>query len=88
MIDYIHGLKKIQKSMKHKLDLGKATVLLIIYLLLCLWGKKGGRFYCLFVDFSKAFDRVNHVELINSLIRKGVDGKFVNIHVRFFMHIY
>ena len=31
--------------------------------------KKGGRFHCLFVDFSKAFDRVNHVELINSLIR-------------------
>ena len=41
--------------------------------------KKGGRFYCLFVDFSKAFDRVNHVELINSLIRKGVHGKFLNL---------
>ena len=38
--------------------------------------KRGGRFYCLFVDFSKAFDRVNHTELINSLICKGVHGKF------------
>ena len=38
--------------------------------------KRGGRFYCLFVDFSKAFDRVNHSGLINSLIRKGVHGKF------------
>ena len=41
--------------------------------------KKDGRFYCLFVDFSKAFDRVNYVELINSLIRKGVHGKFLNL---------
>ena len=41
--------------------------------------KKGGRFYRLFVDFSKAFDKVNHVGLINSLIRNGVHGKFLNL---------
>ena len=27
--------------------------------------KKGGRFHCLFVDFSKAFDMIEHIELIN-----------------------
>ena len=32
--------------------------------------KKGGRFYCLFVDFSKAFDRIDHRVLINSLIKR------------------
>ena len=41
--------------------------------------KRGGWFYCLFVDFSKAFDMVNHAEIINSLIRKGVHGNFLNL---------
>ena len=36
------------------------------------FSKKGGRFYCMFVVFSKCFDSVNHAELIVSLIRKGV----------------
>ena len=37
--------------------------------------KKGGRFYCLFVDFSKAFDRMDHRILINSLIKRGFHVK-------------
>lgn len=41
--------------------------------------KKGGRFCCLFVDCSNAFDRVNYAELINSLLRKGVHGKFLKL---------
>ena len=71
--------------MNHKLDIDKVTASTIdnIFTLMSMGqkylSKKGGRFYCLFVDFSKAFDRVNHVELINSLIRKGVHGKFLNL---------
>ena len=38
--------------------------------------KKGGRFYGLFVDFSKEFDWIDHKVLINSLIQKGVHGFF------------
>ena len=49
--------------------------------------KRGGRFYCLFVDFSKAFDRVNHTELINSLIRKGVHGKFLNLLIAMYSQV-
>ena len=49
--------------------------------------KRGGRFYCLFVDFSKAFDRVNHTELINSLIRKGVHGKFLNLLIAMYSQL-
>lgn len=41
--------------------------------------KKGGRFYCLFVDFSKAFATLRHAKLINSLIRKGVGGYFLKL---------
>lgn len=41
--------------------------------------KKGGRFYFLFIDFSKAFDRVDHVILMDCLKRKGVKGKFYNL---------
>ncbi|MEW8484143.1 MAG: reverse transcriptase domain-containing protein [Candidatus Thiodiazotropha sp.] len=43
--------------------------------------KKGGRFYCLFVDFSKAFDTISHVKLINCLIRKGVGGNYLKLLV-------
>ncbi|MEW8545659.1 MAG: reverse transcriptase family protein [Candidatus Thiodiazotropha sp.] len=41
--------------------------------------KKGGRFYFLFVDFSKAFDSISHEKLIKCLIRKGVGGKFLKL---------
>ena len=37
--------------------------------------KKGGRFYCLFVDFSKAFDRIDRKILIDSLVKKYFMGK-------------
>lgn len=38
--------------------------------------KRGGRFYCLFIDFSKAFDTVDHHKLLASLNKKGIGGKF------------
>ena len=34
--------------------------------------KPRGRFYCLFIDFAKAFDSVEHEELWDALIRKGI----------------
>ena len=41
--------------------------------------KEGGRFYCLFIDFSKAFDRIQHNQLFRSLAKKGIHGNFLNI---------
>ena len=41
--------------------------------------KQGVRFYCLLVDFSKAFDRIDHKTLINSLIKKGFSRENVEI---------
>ena len=41
-------------------------------------GKRIGRFYCIFIDFSKAFDSVQHLRLWDSLSRKNIDGKFLN----------
>lgn len=41
--------------------------------------KNGGRFYCLYVDFKKAFDKIDHAVLFQSLKRKGIDGKFLRI---------
>lgn len=41
--------------------------------------KPGGRFYCLYVDFSKAFDRIEHQKLFHSLASKGIHGKFLDI---------
>jgi hypothetical protein len=32
--------------------------------------KKGGKFYCIFVDFSKAFDSINRCKLMNIIITK------------------
>ena len=82
------------KFMKHSLALEKTTVPLIIYLSLMAMGQKylrkqGGRFYCLFVDFSEreAFDKVNHAELIHSLIQKGVHGKFLNLLVAMYCQL-
>lgn len=41
--------------------------------------KKRGRFYCMFVDFQKAFDSIQHNKLWDSLLRKSVDGKILNV---------
>ena len=43
--------------------------------------KKGGRFYCLYVDFRKAFDTIDHLQLVNCLIRKGVGGNYLKLLV-------
>ena len=39
--------------------------------------KSGGRFYCLYVDFRKAFDKINHSKLFECLERKGIHGRFL-----------
>ena len=41
--------------------------------------KKGGRFYCIFVDFSSAFDRVPHNLLWYKLINIGIHGKMLTV---------
>ena len=49
--------------------------------------KQGGRFYCLFVDFSKAFDRIAHKTLINSLIKKGFHGKMLKLLIAMYSNL-
>ena len=41
--------------------------------------KKKGRFYCIFVDFSQAFDTIVHKHLWYKIIRSGIHGKFLNV---------
>ena len=41
--------------------------------------RKGGRFYCLYVDFQKAFDKIQHQKLFISLLQKGIHGKYLRI---------
>ena len=50
--------------------------------------KKGGRFYCLFVDFSKAFDTISHVKLINCLIRKDVGSNYLKLLISMYSGLY
>ena len=40
-----------------------------------------GRFYCIFIDFKRAFGSIQHVNIWHSLIRKGInqDSKFLMI---------
>ena len=40
--------------------------------------KKKGRFYCIYIDYKKAFDSVNHARLWDALERKGITGNFLN----------
>ena len=43
--------------------------------------RSGGRFYCLFVDFKRAFDSIRHDKLWDSLERKGIpeNSKFLKV---------
>ena len=40
--------------------------------------KKRGRFFCIFIDFKKAFDGIRHDKLWDALERKGIQGKFLD----------
>jgi hypothetical protein len=37
--------------------------------------RRGGRFYCVYIDFKKAFDKIRHDVLFKSLKQKGIGGK-------------
>jgi hypothetical protein len=41
--------------------------------------RKRSKFYCAFIDFSKAFDTVNRTKLWYVLIKKGLHGKMIKI---------
>ena len=46
-----------------------------------------GRFYCLYVDFRKAFDKTDHHKLFENLQNKGVNGNFLNVLVNMFANL-
>lgn len=39
--------------------------------------KKKGRFYCIFVNYAKAFDSINLKKLWQAFRRQNIDGKFL-----------
>jgi hypothetical protein len=39
--------------------------------------KPGGWFYVLYIEFKKAFDGLKHLNLFNTINRRGVRGEFV-----------
>lgn len=41
--------------------------------------RQRGRLYCIYIDFKKAFDKISHVKLFQSLQRSGVNGKFLSV---------
>lgn len=43
--------------------------------------RKGGRFYVLFVEFSKAFDTIPHPQLFYQLLTKGLHGNVLKIRL-------
>ena len=49
--------------------------------------RQDGRFYCLYVDFRKAFDKTDHHNLFEHLQNKGVNGSFLNVLVNMFANL-
>ena len=41
--------------------------------------RRGGRLYCCFVDYKKAFDLIDRSKLWCKLIKQGVEGKMLNV---------
>ena len=50
--------------------------------------RKRGKLYCLFVDFSKAFDTVNHSLLTYLLIKSGFHGKILKMLQKIYANMY
>lgn len=49
--------------------------------------KSKGRFYCLYVDFAKAFDCINHIYLFYKLSQQGVHGKMYSILKNMYLNL-
>ena len=41
--------------------------------------KKKGRFYCIYIDFAKAFDSIQHQKLWDAFSRNNINGRFLII---------
>ena len=41
--------------------------------------KRGGRLYCCFIDYRKAFDLIDRSKLWGKLIKQGITGKVIKI---------
>jgi len=66
---------------------GRSTVDQLFTLQTCVTmylSRQGGRVYCAFIDFSKAFDSVSHDHLFFKLIKDGVHGDFLSSYVNEF----
>ena len=50
--------------------------------------KKGGRLYCLYIDFRKEFDKINHYVLFQSLQRKCIDGNVLHVLLNMYNSLY
>ena len=49
--------------------------------------KQGGRFYTLFVDFSKAYDSVHRMKLLYALLQNGIHGKMYRTLESMYKHV-
>ena len=66
--------------MKHRPDLDEITLLFSLQAIIQKYlSKQGGRFYCLYVDFRKAFDKINHLKLFQCLKGHGIHGNFLKV---------
>ena len=80
----LSGLRTTICKKKSKLVIEKITLQLIKYLAYkrCVKNilqKKKGRFYVLFIDFTKAVDTIPHNLLWYKLIKSGVHGKLLKV---------
>lgn len=50
-----------------------------LHVLVELFKAKSKRLYCAFIDFEKAFDKINRYALWDKLHKNNIDGKFLNV---------
>jgi hypothetical protein len=59
----------------------------ILHSLVNLYLKKKKRFFCTFVDFSKAFDKVNRSFLWVKMLKSNISGKCFNVIKNMYQNI-